>query len=201
MIDNANQTINYLPKLKNSYYAMRHGQSMANSEGLIVSQPAYGVNGYGLNETGRQQVKSSLALCTLDTSTRIICSDFKRARETAKLAHQMLGCTHYFEINRQLRERNFGILELGPDHRYAEVWAADKSGLALPDDVETVAFVIKRAVDVILNLENRFCGINCLLIAHGDILQILQTAFFQIPANCHRDLPHLETAEIRLLND
>jgi hypothetical protein len=40
-------------------------------------------------------------------------------------------------------------------------------------------------------------------VAHGDILQILQTAFEQdpdIPPSLHRTLPHLENAAPRLLN-
>ncbi len=39
-----------------------------------------------------------------------------------------------------------------------------------------------------------------LLVSHGDILQILQTAFAGIRSGLHRTLPHLETAQLKRLN-
>ncbi len=41
---------------------------------------------------------------------------------------------------------------------------------------------------------------KCILVAHGDVLQILQTGFLRHPdASRHRSLEHLETATIREL--
>ncbi|MFT5226660.1 MAG: broad specificity phosphatase PhoE [Polaribacter sp.] len=191
-----------LNALKNRYYVMRHGQSLANVQGLIVSQPENGLNSYGLSETGRQQVKAAIGHGSLDPSTRIICSDFKRTRETAILVHYLLACDQDLELDSRLRERNFGELELGSDDGYAGVWVADQSGGEVEyRAVESVSSVLERSVAVILDLEQQFENQQCLLIAHGDILQILQTAFSDLPAYRHRDLPHLDTAELRLLND
>ena len=39
-----------------------------------------------------------------------------------------------------------------------------------------------------------------LLVAHGDVLQILQTAFTRVDVRTHRSLPHLETATVRELS-
>jgi hypothetical protein len=38
-----------------------------------------------------------------------------------------------------------------------------------------------------------------LVVAHGDVLQILQTAFEKKSGRHHRSLPHLETAQLRPL--
>jgi len=54
-------------------------------------------------------------------------------------------------------------------------------------------------LQLVLDCEGHLNGETCLLIAHGDILQILQTVFYGLPAARHRELPHLETAEVRLL--
>lgn len=192
--------INYKP-LNNHYYAMRHGQSMANCAGIIVSHPDNGIKNYGLSSEGKQQVRQSLSLCTLEASTLVFCSDFKRTQETAGLVHEILGCHADIEMNTRLRERNFGQLELGSDQRYPEIWRADLMDVNHNlHRVESVGSVLKRATQVIDDLEQRFKNETCLLVAHGDILQILQTAFYQLPASQHRDLPHLNTAEIRLLN-
>lgn len=39
-----------------------------------------------------------------------------------------------------------------------------------------------------------------ILVAHGDVLQILQTAFEGVDPREHRSLPHLPNAELRWLN-
>ena len=191
-----------LNNLNNHYYVMRHGQSLANVEGLIVSQPENGLKRYGLSETGRQQVKAGIANSALGTSTRIFASDFKRTRETAELVHSLLACEHSFELDSRLRERNFGELELGPDDAYNEAWAYDQLDSATESrGVETVSSVLQRSTAVIIDLEQRFTNQQCLLVAHGDILQILQTAFSELASYRHRELPHLDTAELRLLNN
>ncbi|MFT5657299.1 MAG: broad specificity phosphatase PhoE [Gammaproteobacteria bacterium] len=187
--------------LKNQYYVMRHGESLANTVGIIVSHPDHGICGYGLSEVGRQQVTAEISACKLTQSTRIICSDFKRAHETAKIAHRILACQCQITLDERLRERNFGELELGSDRCYAEVWSADQQQVNRSDkNVETVESVLYRALDLILELESEFSDISFLLIAHGDVLQILQTAFSELPVHQHRQLPHLKTAEIRQLN-
>lgn len=191
-----------LKGFKNHYYVMRHGQSLANVQGLIVSHPDNGLNSYGLSETGRQQVKAGVANCALGVSTRIIASDFKRTRETAILVHDLLASEQGFEMDRRLRERDFGELELGSDDGYALAWADDQFDSTTEyRGVETVSSVLQRSLALISDLEQRFENQQCLLIAHGDILQILQTAFSDLPAYRHRELPHLDTAELRLLNN
>lgn len=179
---------------------MRHGQSLANTAGLIVSHPANGINNYGLSDKGRQQVKTGINASALPSTIRLFSSDFMRALETAEIVHQSLGCTQPVTFDKRLRERHFGELELGPDTRYPEIWALDQND---PDHcehgVESVQSVIQRASAVVLECEERFDAETCLLIAHGDILQILQTTFSGIPAALHRQLPHLETAEVREL--
>ena len=47
--------MNYLlefGQLRNRYFAMRHGHSLANAQGSIVSDPLYGIGDYGLSEAG-----------------------------------------------------------------------------------------------------------------------------------------------------
>jgi broad specificity phosphatase PhoE len=188
-------------KLNNHYYVMRHGQSRANVQGLIVSQPENGLKRYGLSEIGRQQVKAGIVNSALGASTLIIASDFKRTRETAILVHDLLACDHSFELDSRLRERNFGEFELGPDAGYKEAWAHDQlDSVTESRGVESVSSVLQRSTAVIIDLEQRFTNQQCLLVAHGDILQILQTAFSELASFRHRELPHLDTAELRLLN-
>ena len=95
--------IKNLSNLKNNYLGIRHGQSLANQEGIIISDPANGVGNYGLTKEGQNQVRLSVqghlessraSTLKLNTNTLIIHSDFKRAHETAKLVHEPVSYTH-----------------------------------------------------------------------------------------------------------
>ena len=183
----------------NRYIAMRHGHSLANQQGLIVSDPKHGCTGYGLSDEGRAQVASSLRQTNLlAADTVILSSDFTRAMESATLAAQALGATVSIDI--RLRERFFGDLELGPDHAYAEVWEQDaRDANHNWRAVESASRVMARVTALISELEARHAGETFLLVSHGDALQILQTAFARRDASAHRQLPHLQTAELRPL--
>lgn len=187
--------------LKNQYFAMRHGQSEANVAGIIVSDPATGCNHYGLSETGKKQVLDAIERAGLNGATRIICSDFLRAKETADIVQSVIHSHHGVQYSPQLRERFFGELNGLGDECYRKVWMLDR------DDanhqafgVESANHVVTRVSGLIESLEDAFKGESILLVAHGDVLQLLQTWFQGVPATQHRKLQHLDTAEIRCLN-
>ena len=190
-----------ITQLNNRYYVMRHGHSLANQQGIIVSDPANGCSGFGLSERGKTQVRDSLQQDKLlDANTIIVSSDFRRAYESAGIAHELLNCRSPLESDVRLRERNFGELELGPDSAYDEVWQRDELD---PDGgfraVEGVNQVMARVTALIADCEQRYAQRSLLLVSHGDALQILQTAFARRDASAHRQLVHLQTAEIRHL--
>ncbi len=187
-------------RLNNCYFAMRHGHSLANQQGLIVSHPENGRDSYGLSGRGREQVRSSLRQNSqLDAKTVIVTSDFKRARESADIAFEWFDCGIICEESR-LRERHFGDLELTSDDNYDLVWQQDEVN---PDSrvraVESVNQVMARVTAVIADCESRYSAATLLLVSHGDVLQILQTAFARLGASTHRQLDQLQTAEIRQL--
>ena len=189
-----------LKSLSNRYFVMRHGQSRANLEGIIASHAVNALDDYGLTEPGRSEIGASLnAVAALKSATRIISSDYLRARETAELAHDLLGCQPP-EFDLRLRERDFGEFELGSDENYHRVWRQDEAGM---DDgwrgVEGSARVMARVTSLVVECEKHNRGQIFLLVSHGDVLQILQTAFSRQDAALHRRQPHLSPAEIREL--
>ena len=56
---------------------MRHGQSTANKQGLIVSAPDNALNDYGLTLNGANQVLEAALNTRLNTNTIIVSSDYK----------------------------------------------------------------------------------------------------------------------------
>jgi probable phosphoglycerate mutase len=196
--------VNYLQNIErpqNRYFIMRHGHSLANQQGIIVSHPDNGCAGYGLSNLGRDQVEASLRQADdLGADMIIISSDFVRARETADIAREILGCQDGVGLEQRLRERNFGEFELTPDSGYEEVWRQD---ILDPDSqargVESVNQVMGRVTSLVVDLEKQYSNRRILMVSHGDALQILQTAFAHTDGSRHRQLTHLHTAEIRNL--
>ena len=196
--------MNYLQTqktLNNRYFVMRHGESIANQKGLIVSAPENGVPDYCLSAIGRFQLEQSVEANTLLSGvTKIFSSDFKRARESAEIAHSLLNCKDDVTLSENLRERFFGDFEMSSNIHYQTVWDNDavNSGHSI-DNVESADAVMERTSSLVLSLEKEYSGKMFLLVSHGDALQILQAAFLKTEASTHRSLPHLQTAEIREL--
>lgn len=190
-----------LRTLSNRYFAMRHGHSEANEAGIVVSDPKIGVTQFGLSRKGVGQVEQTLfANRELDQNTMIVSSDFRRAWETAELVHKKLNCVCPLIADRRLRERYFGQYDGGSDSNYPRVWAMDRLDPSQTgNNVESADAVMLRATELIVEIEQKYRNLNVLLVSHGDILQILQTAFARLSARQHRDQDHLDTAEIRCL--
>ena len=198
--------MNYLldcHQLRNRFFIMRHGESEANRQGLIISSPDTGIANYGLSQQGRVQVMNSITPATqlgLDAATRIYSSDFKRAVETAQIVYRHLACHYSVETRSDLRERFFGDFEGSENSNYAQVWRADEVNAShTKHNVEAATVVMARVTHLIRELDQSQNACKILLIAHGDVLQILQTALLKQPAERHRSMQHLDTAEIREL--
>lgn len=190
-----------LTALHNRYYALRHGHSVANLRGIIVSHPDNGLSEFGLSDQGRSQVEQGIAdTAELDRDTLILSSDFRRAFESAQIAHGILGCGRALVTDQRLRERFFGDYELGSNLAYDDIWREDEVDAdSRKRGVESANQVMARVSLLVSELESRFADTTVLLVSHGDALQILQTAFHKMDASRHRQVGHLDTAEIRLL--
>ena len=184
---------------RNSYLIMRHGQSEANAQGVVVSDPKIGCEGFGLTQWGSEQVISSALAYKGETFSQIICSDFLRTDQTAQLTAKTLNLAAP-EQEIGLRERFFGCWDGKSDKHYQDVWDLDHStGQSVASGVESVDSVLQRGLKVLEKLEKKYQDQVILLVSHGDMLQILRTAFVgEIPQQ-HRSLCHHETAEIRHL--
>jgi probable phosphoglycerate mutase len=101
----------------------------------------------------------------------------------------------------KLRERLFGDLEGRADDHYSQVWERDSVDANHESfGVEPASGVLDRAVELIEKLEWQLSGSVILLVAHGDVLQLLQCAFQSRPAAAHRQLDPLKVAEVRELS-
>jgi len=193
-----------MAELRNSYFALRHGRSVANDRGIIVSDASNGVDGYGLSDGGRQAALDAWAddshrSTMVPETTVVYTSDFLRARETADLFCEKFRLSAPI-VEVRLRERNFGTFELTSTDNYPQVWAQDaESPIHTEFGVESVASVQARLLTLVSDLETRHARRSVILCAHGDTLQILQATLAGLPAHHHRRLPPLCNAELRPL--
>ena len=202
---------------KNHYIMVRHGESTANVEGLVVTDPAVGCVQYGLTDKGRYQAQQAaisvlLLMKSYDFKLKDVCiyySDFKRTTETAKLLGQHLvenwGTTTNgqesvrLNVSELLRERRFGDLDKNKgDLSYEIIWKYDK----LDADhtkygVESVHHTFGRIKQFIEDMEQRNNGKVIIIVSHGDICQIMQTWFEGVHPRQHHDLPYIQNAEVR----
>jgi broad specificity phosphatase PhoE len=206
-----------LVSLRNTYSVLRHGHSLANQARIISSNPDVATIMHGLSPIGHEQ-----AIAAADSVVEyfnkndfdgivILSSDFLRATETAQHVSRRFSsnsspsqmdnesCMQLF-LEARLRERWFGAHDGGPDDQYSVVWKDD----ALDPNhtlsgVESVHSVMRRATECVLDCEQTHDNKFILVVAHGDVLQILQTAFNKMDGSMHRSVEHLETATLRPL--
>jgi hypothetical protein len=80
-------TINHLanrPPLTHTYYALRHGQSLANVLKIISSDPRISVDNHGLSNVGKVQAKAAampLLVITFPTTTTTTTTTTPRLRQ------------------------------------------------------------------------------------------------------------------------
>lgn len=211
-------------ELRNAYFALRHGQSFANLKGIIASDPSTACDQYGLTSAGREQAQAAaLSVVKYFANQKnieapfegvcVLTSDFLRAKETARVVvdaiqqHNLEIPTlpiHLYKgdavIETRLRERWFGEWDLSRDSNYIEVWKDDALDPShTRGGVESVDSVVERVTRSIIEWDALFENKMVVCVAHGDILQILQTSFRKLDGSKHRTLNHLETATLRRL--
>ncbi len=196
----------YLKELKNNYFVLRHGQSTANVAGIILSGLEDGKKEeYTLTKEGEEQVRTSVSKFkadgVLNENTVIYSSPFSRCKRTAEVAQEVLGVKNGIIFDDRLRERWFGDWEKTHNSNYQKTWDIDKHNPEHKEkNVESAADVQKRAVELVKEIENKYSEKNILLVSHGDTLQIMQTGFKKASPAIHRELEHLQVAEVRKFN-
>ncbi|KAK6253971.1 hypothetical protein QUC31_015691 [Theobroma cacao] len=181
--------IRTLSFLRNRYWVLRHGKSIPNEKGVVVSSLENGTRSeYGLASEGVEQAQlaGKLFLKELKEKTiplsnvRICYSPFARTSHTAEVVASVLNIPFegpQCKVIEDLRERYFGpSFELLSHDKYSEIWAMDeKDPFTRPEGGESVDDVASRLASAMATMESEYQGCVILVVSHGDPLQILQT--------------------------
>ncbi|XP_047323210.1 uncharacterized protein LOC124926923 [Impatiens glandulifera] len=177
---------------RNRYWILRHGKSIPNEKGLIVSSLENGrLEEYRLATEGIDQANlagESFRQKLLEENielkdVRICYSPFSRTSHTAKVVASTLDIP--FEGTQckafeDLRERYFGpSFELQSHDKYAEIWGLDENDpfMKAEEGGESVFDVSSRLIPALIAIDAEFERCAILVVSHGDPLQILQTLF------------------------
>ena len=183
-------------------FLLRHGRSLANEQGLIVSSPTNATASFGLTDLGREQVRQSVETArtsgNLEAPIVLISSPLLRARESADVAAEALGVP--VTVDPRLSERRFGNFELEPDDHYEQVWTADRLDATHRSwEVESVADVLNRARPVWDELTHAASLATAILCTHGDVASTLLCASLGVPLEQHREVGALDTGTLHEL--
>ncbi|XP_071700575.1 metal-independent phosphoserine phosphatase [Rutidosis leptorrhynchoides] len=176
-------------ELGNRYWILRHGKSIPNETGLIVSSMENGkLEKYKLASEGINQAQLAGELFFKELKengvplehVRICYSPFSRTTHTAKVVASVLNLSlegPQGKVYDDLRERYFGpLFELQSHDKYTEIWDLDEiDPFMKPKGGESVADVVSRLTSALVQIESEFQGCAILIVSHGDPLQILQT--------------------------
>ncbi|CAH8273717.1 unnamed protein product [Arabidopsis lyrata] len=175
----------------NRYWVLRHGKSIPNERGLVVSSmengvlPEYQLAPDGIaqarlaGESFLQQLKESNI--ELD-KVRICYSPFSRTTHTARVVAEVLNLPFHApqcKMMEDLRERYFGpTFELKSHDKYPEIWALDeKDPFMRPQGGESADDVVSRLATAMESMEAEYQRCAILVVSHGDPLQMLQNVF------------------------
>jgi broad specificity phosphatase PhoE len=178
---------------------LRHGRSLANDKGLIVSRPEHAREAYGLTPVGHEQVARNVeharAEGLLPPPVAVVSSPLLRARESAEVAARLLATR--VSVDSRLTERDFGELELGDDELYGRVWDADAADPTHGRwGVESVVEVLRRAGAVVEELSLEAPDTTVVLCTHGDVASTLLCASKGVSLGLHRTVGALETGAL-----
>lgn len=184
----------------NRFFIMRHGESVANKNGIITSHEDNALNDFGLTNHGAEQVMHTALQTRLNQDALIVSSDYLRAKESAETMQDIICASLEIRYDKRLRERNFGNLELQNSALYENVWQQDEvSSNVQLNKVETVNNILSRVLPLVDELNQTVSNQDILLVGHGDVLQILLAFHQGLDPKFHRTIAPLKNAELRSL--
>ena len=161
------------------FIILRHGQDSDNAQGILN-----GHRDLPLTELGEAQVQATakhLYQKSIDIDF-IISSPLQRAKRSAQIVADYLNISNLI-VNPKLIERNFRYLTGKP---IVEIPYYANSILTVNEinyflegpGVETFPYLLRRAQQVIYDLQAKYSNSNLLVVTHGDIAKMLQAAYY-----------------------
>ncbi len=162
-------------------YIVRHGETVDN-----VAKIMQGQRPGKLNATGVQQIEELAEVLRDVRFDAVVSSDLQRSYDSAMIiaSKRMMDVV----TTPLLRERDWGD--------FTGRYILDLKGLPMPDNVETMDEMLKRARRFLDWVGERYEGQTVLAVGHGIINKAIQAVHYDLPT---REIPKMSNAEYRIL--
>jgi len=159
-------------KLNNTYFILRHGQSISNKCHFVSCWPERRYN--PLTAEGKKQIEKLIPILKKKKIDLIFSSDLLRTKQTAEIIANSLGIKINFD--KRLREMEFGVFNGKSEEKWKEFF---RDGLKrfvkkLPKG-ENYRDVRKRTAKFFEVINKKYKNKRILIISHGALLFSLQT--------------------------
>ena len=163
-------------------YLVRHGETFDNVAHIMQGQRQGELTDFGISQI--EELATSLSGVHFDA---IVSSDLKRAFNSAQILARCFALP--VQTTQLLRERDWGD--------FTGRYIPDLKGLSMPENVEDMDTLLKRATDfldwIYFNLRDK----TILVVGHGIINKFIQAVFYRKQT---REIPKMQNAEYRVLS-
>jgi len=195
-----------MPDYRTDVIVMRHGESQANVDHIIASNPVGLGKTVGLTHKGHDQARTSgAAIAALIAAhphkgTIIVTSPFKRATETAEDVADVLNVVGPTIVDPRFKERFFGVFEGLSTDNYEKIWTLDRQDKSNPDwNVETLESVYARTQSALKELMKQYQDYAIVIVTHGDVASNMIASAKGVDLKDHREAGSLPAAGFALL--
>jgi probable phosphoglycerate mutase len=150
------------------FHLLRHGE-----HGLLGRVLAGRMPGVGMTERGRAEIAAAAERLAAEKVAAIYASPLQRTRESAEIVAERLSMPIAFRDD--LIELDFGewtgatFDSIRADPRW-QAWSTQRSLSKIPGG-ESMREVQQRAVEAVLDINERHLGKTVLLVSHGDVIR------------------------------
>lgn len=156
-------------KLNNTYFTLRHGETIYNKKDLMYPWPEKPA--VPMTEKGKEMIETAAKTLRHDKIDLIFASDIFRARQTAKIISEAINVKPKFDA--RLRDTHYGIYFGKPNSLFNKDFAdLKKRFLVRPEDGESQKDVKERVKLFFDEIEKKYKNKNILIISHGDPLKL-----------------------------
>ncbi len=178
-------------------FAVRHGQALHNTKGLVGPVAEQYDKDNHLTELGKEQVSATIEQLKEKNIDVIIASPAVRAQETAKIISDALGISVI--THNELHDYDTGELD-GKTIEDANRLLTFQQRLEQPfPGGESLRDVRKRMMNAVKEITNEYKGKKVLLVSHGDPLWALHAALEGVPESEYPNAWYPTTAEVKQL--
>lgn len=171
-----------MQQLRNTFYAMRHGESLGNTKKVLSSHVST-ASLYPLTETGVDQVCKAVDELMGFGITHIVHSPLLRTQQTAEIISDALGVVS--QERTELREIDMGEFDGKSERLYYEFFQTHQHSFDVPiPGGESWRDVALRMNQCLLDLDQANIRAVILLVSHEDPIALLDWSLrFTIPTD------------------